>query len=270
MRMGLLVAVLVALGVARARPPVDLFLESALHPMPPGVPDAVVAMPDAAPKAAVVYLHGWESCARGVARVGLVDCGNGVLVDGMGLGGAVTRGALPAALLVPQLKLLHRGGDYGRWRDPAAPADWLDEVDRAVGLGRARERLVVVAHSGGYGAAAALLRADPTLDVRAVVLLDALYGEVDTFAAWVCGAPGRVLVTLHTDHAGTTARNNELARAVAACRGPSSVRRENGLPAGDLTRNPLLVVRTGVPHGAIPAARLAAILQGLRPALTGP
>lgn len=252
------------LGAALAGSVRELHLDHALHPVPRGVPDAVVRMPDVPPRQLVLYLHGWESCARGVALGGRVDCGDGTRVDGQGVAARAARGAPDAAIVVPQLAYLHRGGNPGAWRVPSHPAAWLQEVDAQVGLGAAQERLTVVAHSGGYVAAAALLRADPGLGVDTVVLLDALYGDVDDFAAWLCGGPGRVLVSLHTAHAGTTRRNQELAAATRACRGPKAVRVVDGLPAGGLADTPLLVVRTPVAHGALPVDRLTPILAGLQ------
>lgn len=252
-----------SVAAALGAPAVELSLQEALHPMPAGVPDAVAARPSGPARQLVIYLHGWESCARGVALEGRVDCGNGVAVGGNGVVAQVAAGAPDAAVVVPQLRLLHRGGDPGRWSSPAVPARWLAEVRARLALDPEPGHTVVVAHSGGYLAASALLRADPAVAVDTVVLLDALYGRVADFAGWLCGGEGRVLVSLHTPHPSTTRRNTELAAAVRQCRGPGAVRVVDGLPAGGLRDSPLLIVRTPVAHGALPTERLGPILAGL-------
>jgi pimeloyl-ACP methyl ester carboxylesterase len=61
-----------------------------------------------------------------------------------------------------------------------------------VGLGgRAVGRVDIMGHSGGYvGMASALARGGA--DIRGVVLLDALYGDVGTFSGWLTRHAGSV------------------------------------------------------------------------------
>jgi hypothetical protein len=65
------------------------------------------------------------------------------------------------------------------WSDPAA---LLWAVREGTGLPIPPERLVVVAHSGAYRTAALWLSSGL---VGEAILVDALYGEHDAFAAWV-------------------------------------------------------------------------------------
>ncbi len=259
----LLAGLLPVLAPVASAATLELDLKTALQSVPAGVPDLVASMPASRPEAMVIYLHGWESCARGVLGDGRVDCGNGARVDGLGLAAVHARAALPTVLAVPQLPFLMRGGNPGSWRAPTMPAHWLDEVRTALHAENAAERLIVVAHSGGYLAAAALLDADPPLPIRGVVLLDALYGRVDTFADWLAEGDDRHLVSLHTAHPATTARNRELAGMVSARMGPSAVRMTPALPDGDLSTVPLVVSRTDAAHGLLPREVLDRVLIGL-------
>ena len=251
------------LSLPAAAAQLDLALAARVHRAPSGAPDTVAVVSSTPARAVVVYLHGWESCARGVVRDGSVDCGDGRRVTGLGLGRVVEASPAPFALLVPQLAYLQRSGSVGAWVDPAAPSRWLAEATRRSGLAGPGNGLVVVAHSGGYQAAAAMVRADPPLPIRAIVLLDALYGQVEAFAGWAAGGPDRTLVSVHTAHAATTARNQELAVAVTRRLGPSQVRVLERLPPGDLRDTPLVVARTGAAHGTLPAVALGPVLRGL-------
>lgn len=254
----------VGLSLSAAAAQFDLDLAARVHPAPSGAPDAVAVVPNqAAARAVVVYLHGWESCARGVVRTGSVDCGDGQRVTGLGLGRVVEASPAPFALLVPQLAYLQRSGSVGAWVDPKAPSQWLGEATRRAGLSGTGNGLVVVAHSGGYQAAAAMVRADPAVPIRAIVLLDALYGQVNAFAGWVAGGSDRTLVSVYTDHPATTARNRELATAVSRRLGPTQVRELPRLPPGDLRSTPLVVARTSAPHAEVPSIVMGAVLRGL-------
>lgn len=160
---------------------IEARLDLAAHPVPVGAPSVVVHAPEGfQPEGAtvVLYLHGWEGCARAIVATGPVPClDGGAPTAGWGLGARHDDAGTNSVLVVPQLAWLARSGNPGRFREPGFAAAWLAQLTAEVlgpqlGLERI-EDLVVVAHSGGYVTALALL---PALPVRDVVLLDALYG----------------------------------------------------------------------------------------------
>ena len=68
--------------------------------------------------------------------------------------------------------------------------------------------IVIVAYSGGYLAASWCLRIGGVQNrVRGVILLDALYGEVDKFAAWIESNRGRFFLSAYT----SSTQNNHVA-----------------------------------------------------------
>ncbi len=69
--------------------------------------------------------------------------------------------------------------------------------------------VIIVAYSGGYATAASCIRRGGAGDrVRGIVLLDALYGEVDTFATWISTREKAFFLSAYA--ASTKARNEEL------------------------------------------------------------
>ncbi len=104
---------------------------------------------------------------------------------------------LNAVLVAPQFALDALDSSAGRFWQPNVFAEFLDEAaDRLAKLygGRARRMravfrhmpVVIVAYSGGYmPASAALSVGGADARLAGVILLDALYGETDTFADWI-------------------------------------------------------------------------------------
>ncbi len=102
---------------------------------------------------------------------------------------------LNAVLVAPQFAVDALDSSAGRFWEPHVFAQFLDEAaDNLAKLyGDRRTRtmfhtmpVVIVAYSGGYMPASAALSvggADERL--AGVILLDALYGEIDTFANWI-------------------------------------------------------------------------------------
>ena len=74
--------------------------------------------------------------------------------------------------------------------------------------------VVIVAYSGGYLATAWCLKVGGVQNrVRGVVLLDALYGEVDNFAAWIAKNRTTFFVSAYT---GSTQSRNATLKAILA------------------------------------------------------
>ncbi|WP_421995304.1 alpha/beta hydrolase [Reyranella sp.] len=100
-----------------------------------------------------------------------------------------------AVLVAPQLAYDAADSSAGNFWKPGHFAAFVDEAaerlmrlygDRAVGRTFNLAPVVIVAYSGGYlPAAYALDRGGATHRVKGVILLDALYGDEDKFAAWV-------------------------------------------------------------------------------------
>ena len=109
-------------------------------------------------------------------------------------------------------------------------------------------RIVVSAHSGGYGGAGgALARGGMDANVTDVVLFDAAYGYFDAFAAWQKGAPDRHLLSLFTDD--TSTGNTALMALVQSQQPNIYVRSADSMTLEELqTRAPTFVLTTSVAH----------------------
>jgi hypothetical protein len=102
---------------------------------------------------------------------------------------------LNAVLVAPQFATDALDSSAGRFWQPHAFAEFLDEAaERLAALyGNSFARssfhtmpVVLVAYSGGYLPAASALAVGGANDrIAGVILLDALYGEIDTFADWI-------------------------------------------------------------------------------------
>jgi hypothetical protein len=107
----------------------------------------------------------------------------------------VAQSGLNAVLVAPQFAVDALDSSAGRFWEPGFFAAFLDEAaERLTELaGRSELRpmfhrmpVVIVAYSGGYMPAAAVLAAGGANDrLAGVLLLDALYGEIDSFADWI-------------------------------------------------------------------------------------
>lgn len=102
-----------------------------------------------------------------------------------------------AVLVAPQFAVAASDSSPGNLGEPGGFKRFLDEASQQIAavhgnpaLARAFAAMpvVMVAYSGGYLAAAwSLHHGGATNRVRGVVLLDALYSDVDKFAAWIAG-----------------------------------------------------------------------------------
>lgn len=98
------------------------------------------------------------------------------------------------ALVAPQLALdaldssagnFWRGGHFAKYLDEAAERLMRLYGNKSAGRGFNLASVVIVAYSGGYlSAAYALQRGGANHRVKGLILLDALYGDEDKFAAW--------------------------------------------------------------------------------------
>lgn len=114
------------------------------------------------------------------------------------------------ALVAPQLALDAGDSSAGNFWKPGHFAAYIDEAaerlmrlygDRRAGANLNQAPVVIVAYSGGYlSAAYALARGGATHRIKGVILMDALYGEEDKFAAWVAARRRQVfLLSAYTE-----------------------------------------------------------------------
>lgn len=107
----------------------------------------------------------------------------------------ISESSVNAVLVAPQLAVDARDSSPGKFWEPGGLKRFVDEaadkLAKAHGDQRARAKfakmpIIIVAYSGGYMATAwSLERGGLGRRVRGVVLLDALYGDLDKFANWI-------------------------------------------------------------------------------------
>jgi hypothetical protein len=114
------------------------------------------------------------------------------------------------ALVAPQLAVDAADSSPGNFWKPGHFAAYVDEAaerlmrlygDRAAGRQLNLAPVVVVAYSGGYlSAAYALDRGGANHRVKGVILMDALYGDEDKYAAWAAARRRQAfLLSAYTD-----------------------------------------------------------------------
>ncbi len=153
------------------------------------------------------------------------------------------------ALVAPQLAFDAADSSAGNFWRPGHFATYIDEAaerlmrlygDRRVGPSFNAASVVIVAYSGGYlSAAYALERGGATHRIKGVILMDALYGDEDKFAAWA--ASRRRLAFLFSAYTDSTREENATLQGLLAKRRiPYTVK----LPAS-LTPGTMAFVATG-------------------------
>jgi hypothetical protein len=168
----------------------------------------------AKPAVMVVFFHGFgATLSRDVARRQKVPA-------------QVTASGANAVLVAPQFAVDARDGSAGRFWQRGGFSRFLDEAahhlaslhgDPASEAVFKRMPVVLVAYSGGFAPAAYSLRdIASTNRVKGVVLLDAAYGELETYAQWAAREhkTGGFFVSSYT--LSTKAHNNELKHMLAA------------------------------------------------------
>ena len=168
----------------------------------------------AKPAVMVVFFHGFgATLTRDVLRRQKVPA-------------QVTASGANAVLVAPQFAVDARDGSAGRFWQHGAFNRFLDEAAHHLATLRGdpsseaafqKMPIVMVAYSGGFAPAAFCLRdiASPNR-VKGVVLLDAAYGELDTYAHWATHEQksGGFFVSSYT--LSTKGHNNDLKHMLAA------------------------------------------------------
>ena len=163
------------------------------------------------PAVMVVFFHGYGSTLS-----------RDVLVRQQ-LPAQISASGANAVLVAPQFAVDARDSSAGRFWEPGAFSRFLDETAKRLARLRgdpaseqtfAKMPVVLVAYSGGFLPAALCLKDAGAADrVRGVVLLDAAYGELDTFANWIAAHRSAFLVSAYTHF--TQPRNAELEHILA-------------------------------------------------------
>jgi hypothetical protein len=255
----------------------EAVLPSAAYAVP-GAPSVVVHLASDfdphAPLHLVVFLHGYNGCARVLMSPGSLACrAGGPEQPGWDLAATHDSAHANTVFVIPQLAFLRRDGRPGAFDRPGVFRKFLEELlagPLAARLGPRRLADVagidLVAHSGGYQTALAILEHAGLADrIKSVVLLDALYGETPRFARYVDdhAAAGLRFVSISIGHGPTERENralfNELRRSLGDRVGSADA---ESLGASIVTHP--IVIGTGTPpHRLVPAHNLAAILRAL-------
>lgn len=166
------------------------------------------------PSAIVVFLHGNEAQLERDVR------------DRQGVARQLAQSDLNAVLVAPQFALDAKDSSAGRFWEPGVFAQFLKEAGRHLAVLNGMPEaafvfddapVILVGYSGGYLPAAAALRyGGAGRRIRGVVLLDALYGEEDTFEGFVAHRGAGFFVSLY----GKSSRDgNEALRRKLVSRG---------------------------------------------------
>jgi hypothetical protein len=274
-RLALAIALaLTCAAIAHAAPARVHELRLSTGPHPPGdAPDVVAHVAsrlDATrPLELVVFLHGFDCCARSLVGSEPVACRSGEPPHrAWDLAAIHERSGAGSILVVPQLAYKARTSQGHRFTRRGS----FDAMVGELLAGPLRAELgpktladvrgvTLVAHSGGYGALVPILRDETRqLKVHSVVMLDALYAGWSELAHWLLATPDARLVSLHTAQADTVQGNENLARLVRE-RAPQ--RELHGSVEDSVAAAPVLIARVKTAHGAIPGVHLADVLRGL-------
>jgi hypothetical protein len=132
----------------------------------------------------------------------------------------VSEAGVNAVLVAPQLASNAADSSAGKLWEPGGFQRFLEEASQELAKAHGDQRskavfdrmpIVIVAYSGGYATAASCIRQGGSAGgrVRGIVLLDALYGDVDTFANWISSRDKAFFLSAYANS--TRARNTEFA-----------------------------------------------------------
>ena len=155
----------------------------------------------------------------------------------------VSEAGVNAVLVAPQLASNAADSSAGKLWEPGGFQRFLDEASEelATAHGDLRSKayfdkmpIVIVAYSGGYATAASCIRhGGGGSRVRGIVLLDALYGDIDTFANWISSRDKAFFVSAFANS--TRARNTEFAEYLRGRDVPVSTKLKGQLRGGSVT-----------------------------------
>jgi hypothetical protein len=155
----------------------------------------------------------------------------------------VAEAGINAVLAAPQLAYDAADSSAGKLWEPGGFQRFLEEASGELAKlhGDPRSKavfdrlpVVIVAYSGGYlTAASSIHHGGAAGRVRGVVLLDALYGEIDTFANWISSRHGAFFLSAYASS--TRAHNAELVEILKGRDVAYDTRLEGPLRGGSVT-----------------------------------
>lgn len=135
----------------------------------------------------------------------------------------IARSNANAVLVAPQFALNAADSSPGAFWEPGVFAEFLNEAAEQLALLNGTPRMtrmffklpvIIVGYSGGYLPTAYALSVGGTKNrIRGIVLLDALYGELDTFEDWIAKNKSGFFISGYLNS--TRARNLELKRMLS-------------------------------------------------------
>ncbi|HKP59795.1 MAG TPA: hypothetical protein VJV78_23890 [Polyangiales bacterium] len=251
-------------------------LKNAAFRTPAGAPSVIVHAPPGwnprAPLHLVVFLHGYNGCVNVLMAEGPSHCKPGAPErDGWDLGTVHDAAGTNTLFVVPQLAFAQRNGDPGAFGTAGGFRAFLEELLRdGLGkqLGGARRikdvaSLTLVAHSGAYQAALAIAeQGGVRSQLKAIVLLDALYGETDRYAELVENWRGLRFVSLYLERGTPRTESQRLYERLSRSIGGDKVLRA---PSNELARavvaHPIVFGLGRPPHRLLPQTHLAELLR---------
>jgi len=163
------------------------------------------------PSVMVVYFHGHGATLRRD------------VLERQEVAAQIANSGVNAVLVAPQLAVDAADSSAGKFWEPGAFGRFVGEAAEQLGRLHGDKRsvrtfaampVVIVAYSGGYLPAAwCASQGGLKKRLRGVVLLDALYGELDKFAGWIENDRSAFFVSAYLDS--TREKNAELAQILA-------------------------------------------------------
>jgi len=174
-------------------------------------------------------------------------------------------------LLVPQLAMLKRISDIGRFSNESVFMAFIEDALKRLGAMlelplnfSAFEAVTLVAHSAGYKGVSTVLafpRFEPK--VMQVVLFDALYAGAPEFASWANKNDLRRLVSFYTGRATTYKNHVTLQRLLSVTKLQTTSSKDLRAITEGVKQNRIYLAKTTVGHGSIPSVLFTVALRGL-------
>jgi hypothetical protein len=232
----------------------------------------------------IVYFHGWSGCVEAALSAEDRPCADGGEPrPASALAAQIDDAGVNALLVAIELRVDMPTGEPGRLAMPGGLRDLLRELfaeHLAAPLGCALEvdgldRVVLIAHSGGYQAACSALALGDVPRLTEIDLLDALYGGDDLLLRWIRSQAARFdrrasdrlrLVDLYTCCGGTAEASRALgveARAALGAAGLAAEVAADDASAGLDARLAHSVVLQQVPaeHAELPRVYLGGLVR---------
>jgi pimeloyl-ACP methyl ester carboxylesterase len=245
----------------------------------PGAPSVIVHAPAGfdprAPLHLVVFLHGYNGCVNVLMAQGPSRCKAGAPErDGWNLGRYHDAAGTNTLFVVPQLALAQRNGAPGAFGRPNGFRAFLEELlgkTLVEPLGGPRTMknvasLTLVAHSAGYQTALAIAeRGGVRAQLKAIVLLDALYADTERYARLIERDVPRGLrfVSLYLERGTPRTENQRLVRRLKRSLGKLVAEADTPDLARCVAAKPVVIGQGTPPHRLLPEHHLTELLQAL-------